>query len=166
MAEGRALTKEEMDAALRVEQDEGRSAYRKGGYHPVKIGEKFKEGRYTVYSKVGWGHFSTVWKAKDSRTGQFVALKVVRSASQYTDEARDEIRFLNKLALADPKRECCCMHLLDHFRHLGPHGVRLLRSACVHVLLVVVLTIVCLCLCMVFQMSAWCLSCSGATCST
>lgn len=125
MLEGRALSKSEMAAALRVDRDEGRSGYRKGGYHPVRIGDTFKDGRYTVCSKVGWGHFSTVWKARDAATGQFVALKVVRSASQYTDAARDEIRFLEKLASEDRERRCCCMHLLDHFRHFGPNGVRL-----------------------------------------
>ena len=124
--QGMKLSKEEMKAALRIDQDEGRSGYKKGGYHPVQIGDTFKEKRYTVYSKVGWGHFSTVWKAKDNTTGQFVALKIVRSAWQYTEAARDEIRFLDKLAGEDKKREFCCMHLLDHFRHFGPNGVRLL----------------------------------------
>lgn len=51
--------------------------YRKGGYHPVEcglakvwslfmqkqvqIGDVFKNGRYHVIRKLGWGHFSTVW---------------------------------------------------------------------------------------------------------
>jgi len=35
-----------------------------GGYHPVAIGEKYKE-RYTIEKKLGWGHFSTVWLASD-----------------------------------------------------------------------------------------------------
>jgi serine/threonine-protein kinase SRPK3 len=35
--------------------------YRKGGYHPVQIGDVFKNGRYHVIRKLGWGHFSTVW---------------------------------------------------------------------------------------------------------
>jgi len=120
--EGKKLSKKQMDAALRIEQDEGRSGYKDGGYHPVAIGDTFKEKRYKVYSKVGWGHFSTVWKAKDNETGQFVALKIVRSAWQYTEAARDEIKFLDKLASADKERKCCCMHLLDHFIHFGPNG--------------------------------------------
>lgn len=35
-----------------------------GGYHPVAIGDVFKE-RYVVEKKLGWGHFSTVWLATD-----------------------------------------------------------------------------------------------------
>jgi serine/threonine-protein kinase SRPK3 len=46
------------------DEDEGKSGYRKGGYHPVTIGDVFKS-RYTVESKLGWGHFSTVWQAND-----------------------------------------------------------------------------------------------------
>lgn len=38
---------------------------RKGGYHPVRIGNVFKN-RYTVKYKLGWGHFSTVWYCTDS----------------------------------------------------------------------------------------------------
>lgn len=35
-----------------------------GGYHPVEIGDLYSN-RYTVVRKLGWGHFSTVWLAKD-----------------------------------------------------------------------------------------------------
>ncbi len=47
-----------------------------GGYHRVKVGEKFKDGRYTVLHKLGWGHFSTVWMVLDEVTGQQAAMKV------------------------------------------------------------------------------------------
>ena len=42
----------------------------------MHIGELYKEGRYTVMRKLGWGHFSTVWLVKDAVTGQDGALKV------------------------------------------------------------------------------------------
>jgi len=48
------------------ESDEDDEDYRKGGYHPVRIGEQFKNGRYIVVGKLGWGHFSTVWLARDN----------------------------------------------------------------------------------------------------
>jgi len=41
------------------------SRYRPGGFHPVKLGDTFKDGRYKVYHKLGWGGFSTVWLARD-----------------------------------------------------------------------------------------------------
>ena len=47
-------------------EEEDLKDYRRGGYHPVRIGDRFKEERYRVLSKVGWGHFSTVWLAWDS----------------------------------------------------------------------------------------------------
>ena len=46
-----------------------------GGYHPVKVGDLFRDGRYRVLSKLGWGHFSTVWLAWDARIAARVALK-------------------------------------------------------------------------------------------
>lgn len=48
-------------------EDEGTEDYRRGGYHAVRIGDTFKHGRYVVQSKLGWGHFSTVWLAWDSQ---------------------------------------------------------------------------------------------------
>ena len=42
----------------------------------MHIGELYKEGRYTVMRKLGWGHFSTVWLVKDAVTGRDGALKV------------------------------------------------------------------------------------------
>jgi serine/threonine-protein kinase SRPK3 len=41
------------------------SRYRPGGYHPVCLGDCFKDGRYEIYHKLGWGGFSTVWLAND-----------------------------------------------------------------------------------------------------
>ena len=49
---------------------------RAGGYHPVRIGDKYKNGRYTVLRKLGWGHFSTVWLVLDAEGDQYRALKV------------------------------------------------------------------------------------------
>lgn len=41
--------------------------YRVGGYHPIALGDLFKDGRYKVLHKLGWGGYSTVWAAKDLR---------------------------------------------------------------------------------------------------
>ena len=32
--------------------------------------------RYVILQKLGWGHFSTVWLARDTAYDSFVALKV------------------------------------------------------------------------------------------
>jgi hypothetical protein len=47
-------------------EEEDLEDYCKGGYHPVEPGQIYKNGRYTVVRKLGWGHFSTVWLARDN----------------------------------------------------------------------------------------------------
>lgn len=114
------------------EEEEGNTAdeedyedYCEGGYHPVVVGEKFKEGRYEVLRKLGWGHFSTVWLSRDNVTGQHVALKVVRSASHYTETALDEIKLLQRIVDANPSHpgKAHVVSLLDSFEHKGPNGL-------------------------------------------
>ena len=105
--------------------EEDSEDYCKGGYHPVQVGEQYKDGKYTVVRKLGWGHFSTVWLSKDNTTGRHVALKVVRSAAHYTETALDEIKLLNKVVDANkehPGRRHV-VSLLDSFNHKGPHGM-------------------------------------------
>jgi serine/threonine-protein kinase SRPK3 len=75
---------------------------------------------------LGWGHFSTVWLAHDRKLDRHVALKIVKSASHYTEAAEDEISLLEKVVSADPSspnREYV-VRLLDSFKHSGPHGTR------------------------------------------
>lgn len=68
--------------------------YKVGGYHPVHVGEVMKE-RYQVIQKLGWGHFSTVWLARDLQYNTYVALKVQKSASHYLEAAFDEVEILD-----------------------------------------------------------------------
>ncbi|XP_047332172.1 serine/threonine-protein kinase SRPK-like [Impatiens glandulifera] len=103
-------------------EDEGTAEYRRGGYHAVRIGDSFKSGQYIVQSKLGWGHFSTVWLAWDTVKSRYVALKVQKSAQHYTEAALDEITILQQIADGDPDDDKCVVKLLDHFRHSGPNG--------------------------------------------
>ncbi|KAI0130481.1 kinase-like domain-containing protein [Xylariales sp. AK1849] len=113
------------DAAENTADEEDSEDYCKGGYHPVQIGETFKDGKYTVVRKLGWGHFSTVWLSRDNTTGKHVALKVVRSASHYTETAIDEIKLLKKIVDANPNHpgRKYVVSLLDSFEHKGVNGV-------------------------------------------
>eukprot|EP00850_Spirogloea_muscicola_P014442 SM000104S09312 [mRNA] locus=s104:68250:71261:+ [translate_table: standard] len=105
------------------DDDEGAEGYRRGGYAPVAPGDAFKGGRYSAVAKLGWGHFSTVWLAWDSHLQTHVALKVQKSAPHYTEAALDEITLLQQSAAGDPGGVRGVVRLLDHFRHVGPHGV-------------------------------------------
>ncbi|OBZ75126.1 Protein kinase dsk1 [Grifola frondosa] len=66
--------------SVMTEDEEDWEDYVKGGYHPVHIGDAFSDGRYVVVRKLGWGHFSTVWLAKD--TSLDASFTVVRSATE------------------------------------------------------------------------------------
>ena len=79
-----------------TESDEGKDGYKRGGYHPVYVGEVYND-RYVVLRKLGWGHFSTVWMVFDKKLGNSVALKVQKSAKHYTEAAQDEIEILEHL---------------------------------------------------------------------
>jgi serine/threonine-protein kinase SRPK3 len=54
------------NTSVLTEDEEDLEDYRPGGYHPVNIGDEFNLGRYLIVRKLGWGHFSTVWLARDN----------------------------------------------------------------------------------------------------
>lgn len=60
------MAEDRKDASDYSSEDEGTEDYKRGGYHAVQIGDTFKNGCYVVQSKLGWGHFSTVWLAWDT----------------------------------------------------------------------------------------------------
>ncbi|KAI5848143.1 kinase-like domain-containing protein [Tricharina praecox] len=113
------------DDETNTAEEEDYEDYCKGGYHPVQVGETFKEGRYEVIRKLGWGHFSTVWLSRDNECGRHVALKVVRSAAHYTETALDEIKLLQRIVTANPDHpgKAHVVQLLDSFEHRGPNGL-------------------------------------------
>ncbi|KAJ1417043.1 kinase-like domain-containing protein, partial [Ochromonadaceae sp. CCMP2298] len=118
------------------DEEEGEDGYRVGGYHPVSIGDKFSS-RYVVIEKLGWGHFSTVWRCYDTQrssaaTPAYVAMKIQKAALHYREAALDEIELLHCVraaqqtpeALAEfgPSYDPCVVTLQDSFQHLGKHG--------------------------------------------
>ncbi|KAL5120684.1 serine/threonine protein kinase, CMGC [Pleosporales sp. CAS-2024a] len=120
-----ASSSSSLDEADNTADEEDSEDYCKGGYHPVQVGEQYKDGKYTIVRKLGWGHFSTVWLSRDNTTGKHVALKVVRSAAHYTETALDEIKLLKKVVDANEKHpgRAHVVSLLDSFNHKGPNGV-------------------------------------------
>lgn len=105
------------------EEQEDPRDYKRGGYHPVNIGDVFN-ARYHVIRKLGWGHFSTVWLAWDTQDKRFVAMKIVKSAEHYTEAALDEIKLLLSVRSADPNDIGChkVVQLLDEFTVTGING--------------------------------------------
>lgn len=144
-------------------------ALKEGGYHPVQIGDTFKNGAYRVLSRLGCGHFSTVWLCLDhtrtvphlslpsspapdstsalesatapastsdaipppaSRTPsprsrpvhRIVALKIQKSAPDYTEAAKDEIKLLQAATRNKSLGGRNVISLVDHFEHFGPNG--------------------------------------------
>lgn len=123
-------------------EDEGIADYKIGGYHPVHLGEVLIN-RYVILQKLGWGHFSTVWLARDTAYDSFVALKVQKSASHYQEAAYDEVEILeqvsknafNKQWLQEVLNykgyksdqdysieDCHTVQLLNSFLHTGANG--------------------------------------------
>ena len=103
--------------------------------------------RYVIVQKLGWGHFSTVWLARDTMYNSYVALKVQKSASHYTEAAYDEVEILDVVSRnaflpdwvksvdgykANDKayhekggysiEDCHTVQLLNSFIHSGPNG--------------------------------------------
>jgi hypothetical protein len=105
------------------DEPEDVSDYKRGGYHPLNYGDVLKQ-RYRIVKKLGWGHFSTVWMVHDTAKEQYAALKIVKSASHYTEAAEDEVRLLRAVRDTDPaaRSRDRVVRLVDDFAIFGPHG--------------------------------------------
>ncbi|KAF9455511.1 kinase-like domain-containing protein [Collybia nuda] len=104
--------------------EESPADYNAGGYLPVKVNDTFKDGRYRVIRKLGWGHFSTVWLVKDTVNRRHSALKVVKSAGRYAETARDEIKLLSQVSSVSPTHpgRSHIVSFLDSFFYQGPEA--------------------------------------------
>lgn len=115
--------------------------YRKGGYHPLEAGEMLVESRtgqkddirrkYIAERKLGWGVYSTVWLAKEvvkksSKTAApRFAIKIQKSAKEYSRAAQNEIMLLKKIketARREKATKLYLVQLLRYFELEGPNG--------------------------------------------
>lgn len=96
--------------------------------------------RYEIKQKLGWGHFSTVWLAKDLKYNTYTAVKVQKSSQNYLEAAYDEVEILQEVAkhINSPKWQesvisyfgndalksdnTHVVQLLNSFIHNGPNG--------------------------------------------
>ncbi|OAV93097.1 CMGC/SRPK protein kinase [Puccinia triticina 1-1 BBBD Race 1] len=116
-----------LESAGRDNSEENPDDYVPGGYHPIEGGERWHDNRYLVIRKLGWGQFSTVWLAHDKQLDRHVAIKVAKSGKLYTDNAKKEIEFHQRVASANSSHPgyAHVVSLLDHFTLDGPNGTHI-----------------------------------------
>ncbi|KFY06020.1 hypothetical protein V492_08182, partial [Pseudogymnoascus sp. VKM F-4246] len=124
-------TAEQDSASASSSQDieEGRDAYKPGGFHPVYIGDVYHD-RYKVLNKIGFGVYSTVWLVRDLQASpetpspKYLALKILTSSAYGTEKDIFELEILHHLRAQNKEQigytQIC--HLLDDFEHVGPNG--------------------------------------------
>lgn len=88
------------------------------GYYNLRIGELIN-GRYNVTQNLGKGMFSSVVRATDSTTGDFVAIKIIRQNDTMRKAGMKEIGILEQLREADPDDKKHLIKFLRHFEHKG-----------------------------------------------
>jgi serine/threonine-protein kinase SRPK3 len=94
--------------------------YVPGGFHPVHIGDIY-QSRYKVLHKLGYGGYSTVWLARDTKSSTYVAVKIIEAqASSF----RSELEILKKLSASKDQHvgKQHVVTLLDDFEIEGPNG--------------------------------------------
>ncbi|KAL4935707.1 hypothetical protein BDV06DRAFT_217227 [Aspergillus oleicola] len=100
--------------------------YTAGGFHPISLGNSFHNGQYTILRKLGYGQYSTVWLASDSKRQRYVALKVLRADCYggHHDIVEREIlsKILEVSRRSSHQGRNYVSHLLGQFTHTGPNG--------------------------------------------
>ncbi|KAI0390595.1 kinase-like domain-containing protein [Xylariaceae sp. FL0594] len=96
--------------------------YRKGGYHPVHLGDMLN-GRYEVLHKHGSGGFSIVWLCWDTLESKWRAVKIMTAKnSSFGREAQIYSRLRAKASTQALIEENHLVIPLDEFWIDGPNG--------------------------------------------
>jgi serine/threonine protein kinase len=93
--------------------------YKPGGYHPVMIGDMLHP-RYHIVDKLGFGGYSTIWLARDTRQEQYVAVKVGIAGATLPRETKI-LRALSSSSSVHPGRKSIPVPL-DEFQVHGTNG--------------------------------------------
>ncbi|KAK2791339.1 hypothetical protein FQN53_004520 [Emmonsiellopsis sp. PD_33] len=100
--------------------------YQPGGFHPIRLGDTFHHGQYTILRKLGYGQYSTVWLARDSKRQSYVALKMLRAdcyGGRHDIFEREILsRILEVSRRSSHQGRNYVSHLLEQFTHTGPNG--------------------------------------------
>ncbi|KAF2845256.1 kinase-like protein [Plenodomus tracheiphilus IPT5] len=95
--------------------------YHKGGYHPVHLGDCLINGRYKVLHELGWGGYSTVWAARDTRNQTYVAVKIAVSEPNHQNRETTVLRTIGATHSDQPGYQYL-MTMQDSFQIIGPNG--------------------------------------------
>ncbi|EPE07866.1 protein kinase domain-containing protein [Ophiostoma piceae UAMH 11346] len=112
---------------------ENPNRYGPGGYHVVRIGDVLHE-HYRIVTKLGYGGYTTIWLAHDSRVSRYVALKI-SMAGHAEGKPEKEIEALRDLQSDQPDQSHqsdqqgqsydgrhLLLNVLDAFHVTGPNG--------------------------------------------
>jgi serine/threonine-protein kinase PRP4 len=88
------------------------------GYYITILGELI-DNRYQVTQNLGRGMFSSVVRAEDSKSGQTVAIKIIRNNMSMRRAGMKEIDILSDIAANDPEDRKHVIRLLRSFDHKG-----------------------------------------------
>lgn len=75
--------------------------------------------RYEIISILGKGSFGQVLQCRDHRTGQSVAVKIIRNKKRFHAQALVEIKILAQLCEWDPEDKHYMVRMTDHFNFRG-----------------------------------------------
>jgi dual specificity tyrosine-phosphorylation-regulated kinase 1 len=84
----------------------------------IRVGERIN-GRYLVHQKIGKGSFGQVVRALDEKRNETVAIKIIKSRRQFTNQAKTEISLLSELNAKESQRgdKQHVVRLFDTFVH-------------------------------------------------
>ncbi|KAF2012599.1 kinase-like protein, partial [Aaosphaeria arxii CBS 175.79] len=95
--------------------------YGPGLFHPVYLGDVYKEGRYRIEQKLGFGSQATIWGARDLPSNELVALKIFAANLSQNNKELAILQRLRDSTLVHPGREHV-VEFLDYFYHDGVNG--------------------------------------------
>ncbi|CAH7688229.1 CMGC/DYRK/DYRK2 protein kinase [Phakopsora pachyrhizi] len=75
--------------------------------------------RYEVIDLLGKGSFGQVLECRDHKTGEMVAVKIIRNKKRFHHQALVEIKVLENLLKWDPDDRHCVLKMMDHFSFRG-----------------------------------------------
>ncbi|TQV90578.1 Serine/threonine-protein kinase [Cordyceps javanica] len=93
--------------------------YKRGGFHPVSLGDTFDSNRYTILRKLGYGQYSTVWL-------RYVAMKILRADCYGGPHDIFERAILSRILEvsrnSSHEGRKFLLKLIEQFNHRGPNG--------------------------------------------